>query len=296
MSRRRGMTLIETLVVVAIIAVLIGLLLPAVQKVRETAARTRCGNQIREICNAMAAFEGIWSTLPTYKPGPIFGPGDKPAPLLAIMPYLERDPEYQQVVSATGPGSGVLVGPFICPSDPAANLDVAYGSTSYALNAQVFVGGDASLAKSFGDGISTTILVAEHYLSCNGTLFSWYAPYPITLPNDSPVLVVHRSTFADGGPAAASMQPVDTHDIYPVTSGNPPTSVGFTFGGAPPGVTFQLTPKAACDPRLAQTAHPNGMPVGMADGSVRTIAPEVSAVIYWAAVTPDGGEKDYPDW
>jgi|SRR5579883_715458 len=141
-ARFRGFTLIELLVVIAIIAILIGLLLPAVQKVREAAARMKCANNLKQFGLASHNYESAYGTLP---PGAGPTPSGNPAAnsrasvQVVILAYVEQANIYNQFdltqdvnSSSTNATARVQQVPiFICPSDPSGGSVSGDGKCNY---------------------------------------------------------------------------------------------------------------------------------------------------------------------
>ncbi|MBA4066877.1 MAG: prepilin-type cleavage/methylation domain-containing protein [Isosphaera sp.] len=135
---RRGFTLVELLVVVAIIAVLIGLLLPAVQKTRETASRARCQNNLKQIGLALQSYHDVNGVLPMGNRGSSPSGGYGYNWRLYILPHLEQGPLYdrfdQRLSSWStnmAPSDGALIPPYRCPSSPMPALTIALFSGTY---------------------------------------------------------------------------------------------------------------------------------------------------------------------
>jgi len=207
MRRRHGFTLIELLVVIAIIAILIGLLLPAVQKVREAAARSKSTNNVKQISLALHnyndAYQGklppLTDTGPNAPNQGATGGAGLQSIFFSILPYIEQDniyrvfnkalPSSYMSTTATITGASAnIIQTYLSPADStasngttknktytvtpapgapyASSVTGTYATTSYAANGAVFGSNSAGLPRTFVDGTSNTIVIAERYQIC----------------------------------------------------------------------------------------------------------------------------------
>jgi prepilin-type N-terminal cleavage/methylation domain-containing protein len=236
-SQRRGFTLIELLVVIAIIAILIGLLLPAVQKVRDAAARMQCTNNVKQLGLGCHNYHDTNGSMPPYSiaNGTQYGSAH-----FLLLPFVEQDNLFRQANGNSFTIRTAAVKVFACPVDPtvtngvftgqAVNYPfngtapnrisvngVPYGAATYAINGQIVAAQMASGHPIKGsitligitDGTSNTVLFAERMAFCAGPEY----PNPATTPRLAPGSVTWsiwarggkntaNSNWADGAPAA----------------------------------------------------------------------------------------------
>ena len=198
-QKKSGFTLIELLVVIAIIAILIGLLLPAVQKVREAAARTTCVNQLKNISLAVGNFEGTFTKFPGMSTNATVGAQPSQDQYFGslftqILPYIEQESLQKLIISQNSSTylAAAAVSPIkilVCPSDTSVSNGVlpnTKGATSYVANTQVFGNSNSAGAAlttltcalrstynmgslSNRDGTSNTITFFEQYASAGAS-------------------------------------------------------------------------------------------------------------------------------
>src|SRR5689334_24473816 len=195
---RRGFTLVELLVVIAIIAVLIGLLLPAVQKVRGAAARIACTNNLKQLGLAALNYESANGGLPynaitknnnqvpfipwvqgtVPAPGNTSGTQGRCSGLVPLLPYLEQGniaPLYTFNVDWSDPANvqvlKLKIAVFRCPASPSSNAPVPAYATTY------ITGGNNAFAPPSAPGSGTNIFGSKVYPTASTTSTGWTADY-----------------------------------------------------------------------------------------------------------------------
>ncbi len=299
---RRGFTLIELLVVIAIIAILIGLLLPAVQKVREAAARMKCSNNLKQLGIGLHGYHNVYERFP---PGYNYNPTATPADiseatwLFFLLPYVEQESlaktvnlnqNFGSLPNQNNTISAAMLPVFSCPSDVPGNLALSYyGKGNYAAN-----GGIGPMTSNFTSplGSITTpgVFLANGRFGIkditDGTSNTTAASEVLKAPGDDFRGVMH---YPEG--------PIYQHNRTPNTSTPDDfrTSLCVSTTNAPcVGVYTAYNNRAVI--MAARSNHLGGVNVALCDGSLRFVTNGISQTTWQSAGTIGLGEVLGSDW
>jgi len=323
--RSRAFTLIELLVVIAIIALLIGLLLPAVQKVREAAARARCQNNLKQLGLAAHNYSGVCQNFPS---GNSLG-GFNGSALVFLLPYVEQTGRYQlfdqnQLLTHTNNDAARASGDistFLCPSDPSVGFMSSAagpaGRTNYHANLGLhsnqadgtkplnlmgmFSTGSRVKVTDISDGSSNTALFAEIR---RGVATAGTDKFDVARsPGGPSAWNVGATPFAT---TDKFINPQADNPCSTSTSTSAGTGLQF-FGGQanyiyythtlPPNYTGRdcmSTPTTNIH-LASRSAHTNGVNVVLADGAVKFVTDAVPFGTWRALGTRSGGETNALD-
>lgn len=289
--RRRAFTLIELLVVIAIIAILIGLLLPAVQKVREAASRAKCSNNLKQMGLAFHNYHSANNRFPagtTTSPTTYWG--------VQILPYIEQDNVRSAYNFAAAfndisnqPVVQIPIKVLVCPSVPTGDgrFDVLSGKSyavadyaaSYGVHSSQYTNGYVTTtqpADTSGVMVSTVNTFCTLLQVSDGTSNTFLLIESAGRPNNWRLGQMGTNTVALGGWAEANGFVVrgfktDGSDTYSSTAGGP-CMINCNNFYSPYGF------------------HTSGINAVFADGSVRFIRQTASATTIAALITRAGGE------
>jgi prepilin-type N-terminal cleavage/methylation domain-containing protein len=315
---RNGFTLIELLVVIAIIAILIGLLLPAVQKIREAANRMKCSNNMKQIALGAHNYQSTYGYLPPGFLGPNPGTsagaaytGNEQAvgTLPFLLPYIEQDNIYRAMTSGSVPmdlmnpnvaspswwnyaeswaAAQTKINTFLCPSEntnQTATLAVAYlWPTS---------GNACCYGSAFNNAASVGALGKTNYLAVAGYVNNAGDPYKGYFGDrtQNPI-----ESAQDGSSNTLMFGEVMTNPAQ-AWGAAPSPKLAWTWMSSPPiaagwgGVL--VTPQTDYFYRFSSN-HSGVVMFAMGDGAVRALKkPTVWPTIVWASATNDGNVFDY---